>query len=105
MSDYIVIGPERMLRDRSYADKPEPPEWGRDVCYVANAPTAKDAKWAASRRWERVDGIWSLPRENRGDGKHPLAGVRTERPLEGDGSPGGWGRYYVDLDPQLQEVA
>jgi hypothetical protein len=95
MAHYVVLGPERQLRPMRW-DPPEPPEYGRDVAFVANAPNANAAKWAAARLWEKFDGIFSLPRENRGDGKHPLAGVTVERFDEPD-SPSGWGRYYADL--------
>ena len=95
MTDYVVIGPERMLRDASY-DPPEPPEWGRDVCFVANAPTANAAKWAASRLWDWHDSWRSLPKENRADGKHPLAGVTVQVAEEGD-RDGAWGPYFADM--------
>ncbi len=95
MRDYVVLGPDRELRPGSY-DPPEPPEWGRDVALVRNAPNAHEAKWAAVRLWDRVDHIWSLPRENRGDGRHPLADV-TAALADADDLGGGWGPYVVDL--------
>lgn len=95
LKHYIVIGPERMLHPGSW-DPPEPPDYGRDVALIKNASNATEAKWAATKVWDKIDGVFSLPRENRMEGVHPLKGVKVER-VEGPISSSGWA-YFVDLN-------
>ena len=102
MADYIVVSPEHQT---SYRSELEPAEWGTDVALVVNARNAQEAKWAASRLWDKHHGPWSWSREARGDGRHPLAEVVVERVPEGEPlGPYGWTPFYVDLHPVTEEV-
>ena len=95
VTDYIVLSPEHQT---SYGSELEPAEWGKDVALIVNARNAQEAKWAASRLWDKHHGRWSWSWEARGDGRHPLAEVTVERVPEGEPlGPYGWTPFYADL--------
>lgn len=102
MPHYVVVSPEFMTH---YQTETEPSEYGTSIAAVANAANASEAKWAAARLWDKIEGTMSYPSQQRRDGEHPLTGVAVIKadkiPLNNSDHPpeywGNWGKYYVDL--------
>lgn len=80
MTLYGVYSPEYCTTS-SY----QPPEYGCDY-EIVEAPTAREAKWIAAKKWRKQWRSWV--HDNLSDGKHPLSGIKVERlddiPVEED---------------------